>query len=159
MCRELCSSCPSGCGPFRHSVTMFESVENRYNQFDETSLGVFDFMGTTAFATMLVFALLTCFCYTHAKSRSRLARATKLQVERDMERLDKLWILSRYKIKFDEGEQFDSYAEGATPAYLSASRAHEMKGEQLTPLTKRRQMGGQGSPNIRRRESFNNVML
>lgn len=38
----------------------------------------------------------------HARSAARLVRNHKLRIERDMERMDKIWILDKYAIVFGQ---------------------------------------------------------
>lgn len=50
-------------------------------------------------------AIRTYILYARAVSLARLHRNKKLQVERDMERMDKIWILKKYAIVFGQTPQ------------------------------------------------------
>lgn len=91
----LCDACPKGCGPFRNEKSAYSAVEREYSTWSDDFKGVVAFLGTTAFTVLLGFALLGCCLTSHARSSALLTYARKLQVERDMERLDKRWILEK----------------------------------------------------------------
>lgn len=91
----LCDACPRGCGPFRNEKSAYAVVSREYSTWSNDLKGVVSFLSTTAFTVLLGFALLGCCLTSHAKSSALEMYARKLQVERDMERLDKRWILEK----------------------------------------------------------------
>ena len=125
---QFCRGCPTGCSPFRDQTSIYTTLELEYADWEQDAREVFTFMGTTAFAFMILVVLFTFMCYLNAKSNARKARITKLCIERDMERMDKIWILDKYKIKFDEDEVFDTYKGGGSkaPARATAPMETEM---------------------------------
>jgi len=117
--QNLCNACPRGCGPFRNEASAYSVVEREYSSWSPDLKSAVSFLGTSAFTVLLGFALLGCCLTTHAKSSALLMYARKLQVERDMERLDKRWILERYAITFEEARiRNESRAESEAAGYL-----------------------------------------
>eukprot|EP00038_Savillea_parva_P018661 m.24858 g.24858 ORF g.24858 m.24858 type:complete len:973 (+) comp4192_c0_seq1:59-2977(+) len=115
---NLCKVCPRGCGPFRNERSAYSVVEREYSTWNSNVKDVVAFLGTTAFTVLLAFALLGCCLTTHAKSTALVAYARKLQIERDMERLDKRWILERYAITFEEARLLSGRGNDDESGYI-----------------------------------------
>eukprot|EP00730_Choanoeca_flexa_P002287 TRINITY_DN10991_c0_g2_i1.p1 TRINITY_DN10991_c0_g2~~TRINITY_DN10991_c0_g2_i1.p1 ORF type:complete len:396 (+),score=79.69 TRINITY_DN10991_c0_g2_i1:134-1189(+) len=98
---QLCAACPSGCGPFRNQRSVFDVLDNEYQTWPTALRNIFDYIGTIAFATVFVFGLLTWLLISSAKLSAHKKLIARLQLERDMERLDKRWILKEWAITFD----------------------------------------------------------
>lgn len=98
---SLCQACPSGCGPFRNQPTIYQTATDTYSRWSSTAQSALGFIGTTPFAGLVIVLLLVALMYMHAKVSARKTLAHRMRIERDMERLDKIWILQRYNIILD----------------------------------------------------------
>eukprot|EP00045_Choanoeca_perplexa_P011029 m.115252 g.115252 ORF g.115252 m.115252 type:complete len:881 (-) comp15486_c0_seq1:97-2739(-) len=101
---DLCNACPTGCGPFRHQKSVFNVLDNEYRTWPTALRAIFDYIGTIAFATVFVFGLLTWLLISSAKLSAQRRLIARLQMERDMERMDKRWILKEWAITFEGHE-------------------------------------------------------
>lgn len=109
---NLCASCPKGCGPFRNQRSAYEILDFEYNEWPDGAQDFVDFLGTASFTVILAFALLSCCLVNHARASATAKWAKKVEIERNMERWDKRWILEKYAITFEE-EKFDEYKDPA----------------------------------------------
>jgi len=98
----LCLRCPSGCGPFRNQESMYDTAINEFHKWDSTSQSALSYIGTTAFAGLVLTSVLIAVFYVHAKASARAALVERIRRERDEERLDKIWILQKYAIILDD---------------------------------------------------------
>eukprot|EP00039_Didymoeca_costata_P023989 m.8915 g.8915 ORF g.8915 m.8915 type:complete len:896 (-) comp3972_c0_seq1:136-2823(-) len=105
--QQFCSSCPSGCGPFRNMEFMISPIQDSASRWPNWLQDIVNFMGTAPFTLILIFVFLSIFSCMSAQSSARRMRAEKMRVERDMERLDKLWILREYNILFQPNQKQD----------------------------------------------------
>eukprot|EP00047_Mylnosiga_fluctuans_P023953 m.149762 g.149762 ORF g.149762 m.149762 type:complete len:898 (+) comp9732_c0_seq11:38-2731(+) len=99
---DLCSQCPTGCGPFRNQGSMYDTAITEYHKWTTTAQNAIETISTTSFASLVVLLLIIGWLYTHAQARGRLKMAEDLAVERDLERMDKIWILEKYSITLDD---------------------------------------------------------
>lgn len=97
----LCGECPSGCGPFRNFPSVYQVIVLEFNTWPETLRTIIDYIGTISFGTVLVFILLTWILMVKAKLNAHSRLIEKIRIERDLERMDKVWILERWAITLD----------------------------------------------------------
>lgn len=102
----LCNNCPSGCGPFRNFETVYDVLLREYDTWPFGVRVVFEYLGTVAFGVMLALGLLTWILINKAVIRAQSRLISKLQAERDLERMDKIWILNKWSITLD-GQDLD----------------------------------------------------
>ncbi|EGD77778.1 hypothetical protein PTSG_08868 [Salpingoeca rosetta] len=98
----LCSNCPSGCGPYRNYDTVYEVLLIEYDSWPYGVRVVLQYIGTVAFGALLFLGLLTWILINRAVIRAQKKLINKLQVERDLERMDKIWILNKWSITLDD---------------------------------------------------------
>ncbi|EDQ87037.1 uncharacterized protein MONBRDRAFT_10475 [Monosiga brevicollis MX1] len=111
---ELCAVCPSGCGPFRHQLSAMTVLLDEYATWPSRVKQIFDYMGTVAFAMVIIFMLVTWILIIKSRLSAERRVIARLQVERDMERLDKRWILRKFAITFEaeQGPNFENMGRG-----------------------------------------------
>ena len=71
-------------------------------------------MGTVTFTVFLSILLLAVCCVTQARSTARLAWGKKMRLERDMERMDKKFIIRHLDLSAD-ADGFSDYEVPKTP--------------------------------------------
>ena len=101
---DLCDVCPSGCGPYRNFPSVYEVLVLEFRKWPEVLRTIIDFIGTIAFGVIIVLALLTWTLILKSKVSAHKRLIEKLRVERDLERMDKVWILERWAITLDGAE-------------------------------------------------------
>jgi len=89
----FCQACPSGCGPFRNQALMLSVVMDEVESWSGSAIVVLQFVASTSFAVLLVIVLIIVALYIHAHLRAKDRLADRMRMERDLERVDKLWIL------------------------------------------------------------------
>ena len=97
--RFLCQQCPSGCGPFRNQESMLTYMKEDLETWTDNAawlVQTISFMGTVTFTVIISLVFLMVYLVMRSKSAARQKQAEKFKTERDMERLDKLWILREY---------------------------------------------------------------
>ena len=130
----LCQQCPSGCGPFRNKESMLTYMKEDLATWSEKAawlVQTINFMGTVTFTVIISLIFLMLYITMSSKSSARQRKAEKFRTERDMERLDKLWILREYNITFEHQAKM---SVAGTPA------------------------GEEGGRGVQRREGENNVL-
>lgn len=98
---ELCNYCPSGCGPFRHLDSAYSVILDEFQTWPPVVRTVVDFIGTMSFGIIWLIGLITWLLVLKAKNGAQTKLIKKLRLERDLERLDKIWILERWAITLD----------------------------------------------------------
>eukprot|EP00052_Salpingoeca_macrocollata_P022877 m.199889 g.199889 ORF g.199889 m.199889 type:complete len:857 (-) comp21905_c1_seq5:29-2599(-) len=101
---EFCAVCPSGCGPFRNQLTIYDTMSNEFNTWPYFLRVIIEFIGTLSFALLVIFFMGTWLLFYRATAAARNKLINKLKVERDMERIDKIWILQKYSITLDNAQ-------------------------------------------------------
>lgn len=101
---ELCSNCPSGCGPFRNMDTMYDVLSTEFQSWPEAVQTVINFIGTVSFGAILLLVFVTWLVIVHAKLSAHRKMVERLRLERDLERMDKIWILERWAITLDDSK-------------------------------------------------------
>jgi hypothetical protein len=99
---ELCPECPTGCGPFRDLPTMFHVMTIEFDRWPSAVRTVMNFLGTISFGVIIVVLLITWLLAVKAKLAAREKLVEKLKFERDLERMDKIFILNRWAITLDD---------------------------------------------------------
>jgi hypothetical protein len=98
---DLCDVCPSGCGPYRNFPSVYQVLVLEYRRWPVVLRTVVNYIGTIAFGAVLVLALLTWVLILKAKVNAHSRLIEKIRIERDLERMDKVWILERWAITLD----------------------------------------------------------
>ena len=86
----------------------YVTLEEEYSNWNDTVKEVFLFMGTVTFTVFLTVLLLAICCVTQARSTARLAWGKKMRLERDMERMDKKFIIRHLDLSAN-GDGFSDY--------------------------------------------------
>eukprot|EP00048_Salpingoeca_helianthica_P006676 m.101432 g.101432 ORF g.101432 m.101432 type:complete len:839 (+) comp14089_c0_seq7:137-2653(+) len=97
----LCAACPSGCGPFRNQASIYQTAITEFHRWDTTAQQAINYIATPAFVGLVLLLLIIMYFYQQARSAARQRLCERMRLERDMERMDKIWILQKYSITLD----------------------------------------------------------
>eukprot|EP00053_Salpingoeca_punica_P019461 m.197032 g.197032 ORF g.197032 m.197032 type:complete len:808 (+) comp17657_c0_seq1:69-2492(+) len=101
---DLCDLCPSGCGPFRNQDSVYRTMKDEFDSWPSFIQHVLNIVGTLSFALIILFVIGTWLLFVRAENDARSELIVKLKNERDIERIDKIWILEKYSITLDSME-------------------------------------------------------
>jgi len=133
--RFLCQQCPSGCGPFRNKPSMLTYMQEDLATWDlklSWVVQTINFMGTVTFTIIISLIFLMLYLTMSSKSAARQRKAEKFRTERDMERLDKLWILREYNITFEHATKMSMAGTPGGDDPLTMSHNAEFERTQLS---------------------------
>ena len=122
--RDLCSKCPSGCGPFRNTENLFDvltagsetwKIEAAEGEMCDGKVigGVsvtraainkflksfFEFVGSVPFTIILLLMMVALYAILRAKIASGKDIIKRLLQQREMDKVDKQWMMEEYGIK------------------------------------------------------------
>ena len=150
--RDLCSKCPSGCGPFRNTENLFDvltagsetwKIEAAEGEMCDGKVigGVsvtraainkflksfFEFVGSVPFTIILLLMMVALYAILRAKIASGKDIIKRLLQQREMDKVDKQWMMEEYGIKLVKKEGAKKSIASKYDAKKGAKIAREAK--------------------------------
>lgn len=136
--RQMCSKCPSGCGPFRNTESFFDVLTAGSETWaTEASDGVskptaainsflksfFEFVGSAPFTVILLLIMIAMYAILRAKISAGKAINARLLQQREMDRMDKQWMIEEYGITLQHRDSSDNMHQKKDHAKAEARKA------------------------------------
>jgi hypothetical protein len=136
--RTLCQRCPSGCGPFKNKEGFFDVFTADTETWDTTSdttkasankffISFFTFLASPPFTVLLLVVLIIVWAVKSAKIKQTKHTVEKLLRERQMDRIDKEYMLAEYGIHYRHQDDHDADGEVVGRAAVAHRKAAKEK--------------------------------
>ena len=137
----FCAACPSGCGPFRGRPTFYTVFTDMFHSWGPDAQLALDYLSSVGFVSIIAMLAFGALMLMRARNAALVRANKRLRIERDLDRLDKLFILRKFAITLD----FDGSSSSSTSTSATLT-ATPRSGPGLAPSLPRLSMSAASSP-------------